>query len=902
MRKILLFTILLFILSIPLLSQEPETAALDTSKKALSFEDYARWRSISSTALSEDGAWVSYAYSRQESDDTLYVKHLETDTTYMVSCGSNLSFSDDSKWAAYFINTPYKKAKKLRDDNKPVPRKAELLELASGEKKTIDNASSLTFAKGSAYFAVKKTKTDQKTTHRGTDLYLHNLSTGLGQLLGNVAEFSFNKPGSYLAYTIDCADTTGNGIYLIHLETNSTMVLDTDAAIYRRLSWDEEGRALAVLKGTKKKKMKHSDNVLLAFTDFKKTQYTRHEFTPAETYEFPKNSVLSELGTLSWSTDNAKLFFGIKEQEADIKKEKDAPPIADVDVFHWNDERIQTVQIRQAARDRNFTYRGVYFLDTKKFVQLTDETMRTIDLTRDGNWGIGRDDRAYVSDWQPRYADYYAVNTRTGVRVKILEKQLRTLGLSPDSKHFLYWKDGQIWDYQLAANRAVNVTKNCPVSFVNQEFDRFGEKPPYGVTGWSEDGKSLILNAQYDLWRVSLDGADAENLTDNIGADQEIRFRYLRLDDEEKFIDLSEPMLLSAYGQWTKKSGFYRVAKGSCRPLVFEEASYGRLRKAKQADRYLFTRETVADYPNYWLSDVNFGDRRRLTDANPWQSEYFWGYSELIDYTNSQGVRLQGALAIPETYERGQKLPMLVMFYEKRSQNLHRYPTPSYASRPNQARFLSHGYLILQPDVHFNLRTSHSDMVECVEAAVKKVIELGYADPERVGLHGHSYSGGGSAYIATRSTMFAAIASGAAPIDLVSEFNQLFRGTGMNNHSYDIYGQGRYVTNPYDDFELYWDQSPIAHVRTMNTPLLYLHGVDDPTVEYLQGMEFYNALRFNEKNIIFLSYPGEGHSLRKPENQKDYTKRVNAFLDHHLKGTPAPKWMTEGIPFLKKKK
>jgi dipeptidyl aminopeptidase/acylaminoacyl peptidase len=119
--------------------------------------------------------------------------------------------------------------------------------------------------------------------------------------------------------------------------------------------------------------------------------------------------------------------------------------------------------------------------------------------------------------------------------------------------------------------------------------------------------------------------------------------------------------------------------------------------------------------------------------------------------------------------------------------------------------------------------------------------------------------------------MFAAIASRAAPINLAGEFNILFSGSGENNHQYDIYGQGRYGTDPFDDFELYREQSPITHVRNMNTPLLYLHGKLDGSVEYLQGMEFYNALRFLGKPVIFLSYPEEGHNLRKYENQRSFS-------------------------------
>jgi dipeptidyl aminopeptidase/acylaminoacyl peptidase len=169
-------------------------------------------------------------------------------------------------------------------------------------------------------------------------------------------------------------------------------------------------------------------------------------------------------------------------------------------------------------------------------------------------------------------------------------------------------------------------------------------------------------------------------------------------------------------------------------------------------------------------------------------------------------------------------------------------------------------------------------------------------------LQGHSYSGGGAAYISTRSKMFAAVVAGAAPIDLVSEFNTLFRGSGQNNHSYDIRGQGRYGTNPFDDFDLFWSQSPISGVRTMNTALLQMQGDNDQTVEYLQGMEFYNALRFNHKNVIFLSYPGEDHGLRKLENQVDYELRMGEFFDHYLKNVAAPTWMTSGDRFVDKDK
>ncbi len=243
---------------------------------------------------------------------------------------------------------------------------------------------------------------------------------------------------------------------------------------------------------------------------------------------------------------------------------------------------------------------------------------------------------------------------------------------------------------------------------------------------------------------------------------------------------------------------------------------------------------------------------------------------------------------------------MLVNFYEKNSQNLHRYQRPGYRSSPNFAGYVSNGYLVMQPDIHFRGGTSHSDMQECVEAAARKVVEMGYADPDRIGVHGHSYSGGGATFIATRSTMFAAIAAGAAPIDLIFEFNINWPGSGANNHQYDIHGQGRYGVSPYDDYELYESQSPIYGVQDMNTPLLYLHGAADQSVEYLMGIELYNACRYLGKPIIFLSYPGEGHGLGRLGNQIDFQTRMRQFFNHHLKGEAAPDWMINGRTFIEK--
>lgn len=869
-------------------------------KKTLQINDYGRFRSVSAE-LSEKGNVVAFVYSTPRNDDTLFIRNMTTGRTDTITNANRPLLSDDEKWASYRINPSFKAAEKLREDRKPATWKAGLTNLTTGERTVTDDAFAVSFSKGSGWYAVQKNKADATAKTNGRDLLLTDLKTGMVQRIGNVSSFAFNKEGTFMAYTIEAPDSAGNGLLMMDLATGTSKPLDTEKAVYSQLTWNEEGTALAVLKGNTPKGQTHRVNSMMVFTSFEKNP-VKFVYNPVIDAGFPAGFVLSENGRITISEDLNRFFFGIMRQEPKVEKKPGAPPVANVDIWHWNDERLQSVQMKQAARDAAFTYISAVGRNERRFVRLADSTMKTAEVTRDGKWAVGFDNRAYISDWKEPRTDFYRVNTATGERTLIISEHKTTMGLSPDSRYYLLWKDGHIHAYDLAAGTMTNITAATPVSFVNAEFDYPGERPSYGITGWSKDGRSLIVNGRYDLWQIPLDGKPGKSLTNGYGDANEVRFRYVRTDSEERFIDLSKPMLLTSYGQWTKKAGFSRLEKGKLTSLIYEDRSFGTPAKAKQADKYFLTIESPVEFPDYYITDLQFKTKQQITNTNPVIAEYNWYHNVLIDYTNKDGVRLQGVLMVPDTWKQGDKLPMLVDFYEKNSQNLNRFSRVVYRDTPMFPAYTSNGYLVLLPDIHFRTRTTHSDMLECIEAAVNKVNELGYVDMKKLGLHGHSFSGQGGNYIVTHSDMFAAAVIGAGAANLVSDFNQLWKSSGTNQHRYNYYSQGRFGTNPYDDFELYVDQSAVYSVRNMNTPLLMLHGVDDGSVEWLQAIEFYNALRFNGKNAILLSYPGEDHHLAKWENQIDFSTRMEQFYDHYLKGKPAPDWMVKGVPFLKKAK
>lgn len=891
-------------------AQEAATKASTNGRKVLTLGDYGRWNRITSTALSPDGEWFAYALAPNDGDATLYVKQLDGNTSYSQKRGTGAAFSDDSKWAVYFVGAEQGGGRGGRSGGAAgggggaAGRMLYLLNLTNGAKDSIPGVSSFRFAEGSGFLAVKKPKPAGQNTHEGTDLILRDLRAGTSLNLGNVDEFAFNDPGTRLAYAVDAANRLGNGVFLMDLTKGSLTPLDTRPLEYNQLVWDEAGRSLAVLRGEKPKGSMHRVNTLMVVSNIGTPRQSVIELDPVKEKVLPAEMVISDLGSVGISKDGTRVYFGLKPQ--DIEPPKNDSARANVDVWHWKDEDVQSVQQVRAEQNRRFTYAATFHLPTRKFLRLADDEMRTVTYTNDGRWGIGRLDKPYRGEiaWGGSRADYYRIDLNTGERTPIVRALSRSMGASPDGKWYLYLKDQQVWAHQLATGTVRNLTELSGVDFVDKHDDHPYELPTYGVAGWSKDGKSVLLNHEFDIWSLPLEGGKAVNLTAGVGAAEQIRFRYARLDPEEEFIDTSKPLLLSAFGEWTKKSGYYELRPGAKpQPLIYADASIGQLDKADKADRIVYTRQTFVEFPDFWTSNTAFANPKRVTEANPQQSEYEWSPGRvLIDYVDARGNKLQATLALPANYEPGKRYPMLVYFYEIMSNQHHRYSMPTYDDRPHMSTYASDGYLVLQPDVVYTIGKPGTSAVDDVTSAVKKVIELGYADPKRIGLQGHSWGGYQSSYIITQTDMFAATVTGAPPTNLVSFYNELYKSTGTVQQGIMEVGQvrmGRDAT-PWTAHELYESQSPIHQAQNIKTPFLILHGTADGAVDWHQGLEYYNTARRLGKQVIFLSYPDEPHHLARRENQKDFQVRMKQFFDHYLKGTPAPKWMTDGVPFLQK--
>lgn len=929
--RIHLAALVLALLPMPLVAQAAAMAS-QSGQRPLTLADYDGWKRISSADISPDGRWVTYAYAPNEGDDTLFVKALDTNTIHTIPTGSQPSFSADSRWVAFRVNPNPGRAGRAggaRGQQPPGGRGGRggrggggantvlrLMDLGSSATEDITGVSSFSFTDNARWLVMTKPG-PEGADYGGSDLVLRDMQTGTSRNIGNVSDYSFNEDETVLLYVVDAADQAGNGVYRLNLTDNRLTPISTGAFTFSNLTWSDDNASIAFFRGNTPEGKVYRATELVIVNGVAGNSPRTTSYDPATDTSFPDGMVLSNLGGLSWNDDGDRIFVGIKEQWDEIEPPEER---ANVDVWHYKDEDQQSVQEQRANQLRNFTYASVYNIGTQRLVQLADDQVMSVSEVPTGKWAIGQDTHPYAYEpaWGGARADFYKIDMDTGERTLIVDNMLRDLGTSPDGKTFIYFLNDRLIAYNLDTGAKVDFTDAAPVSFKDITDDHPYELPTYGLVGWTEDGGSIIMNHRYDIWEVPIDGTSkGRNLTANMGTQERIRFRIVNEGGGggrggrggggggARTIDLSEQLTLDAYGDYTKKTGRFTLDVGSePQPIYFEDMAISGPTKADSASRRIFTKQTFTMFPNYWVAeDETLANARQITDANPQIRNFAWSPGRvLIDYTDDRGNQLQGTLALPAGYQEGQRYPMLVYFYETMSEQHHSFHVPRYDDRPHMSTYTSNGYLVLQPDIVYEVGRPGTSAVDDLTAAVEKVIELGYADPDHIGLQGHSWGGYQSSFVLTQTDIFAAVVTGAPVTNLVSFYDELYKSSGNVQQGIVEAGQVRMGlgVTPWNSEALYESQSAVHNVENITTPFMILQGTADGSVDWHQGLEYFNAAQRNGKEVIFLSYPDEGHHLSNRANQKDFLTRMQQFFDHYLKDSPMPDWMENGVPFIMK--
>lgn len=277
----------------------------------------------------------------------------------------------------------------------------------------------------------------------------------------------------------------------------------------------------------------------------------------------------------------------------------------------------------------------------------------------------------------------------------------------------------------------------------------------------------------------------------------------------------------------------------------------------------------------------------RLTRSNPALDSIRFAKQEPFAYRARDGLDLEGVLIRPLGEEAGRRYPLLLVVHggpEAHYRNgwLTGYSTPGqYAAArgyavfyPNYRGSTGRGVEFAKSSQADPAGKEFDDLVDGVDALVR----AGLVDERKVGVTGGSYGGYATAWCATKLTeRFAAGVMMVGITDLVSKSGT----TDIPNEMHLVHLRKHAA----DDWEGFFDRSPVRWVKQSKTPLLILHGKNDTRVHPSQSLELYRQLKLHGgAPVRLVYYPGEGHGNRNDPARYDYALRMMQWFDHYLAG------------------
>lgn len=857
-----------------------QSAAMQPAKPVVDTPTFFSWPSVEdwpAPAISNNGQFALHAVRNIPSGScNLTVQALNSNQKIILPRVQQAAFTNDNRYAV---------ALQSGDS-------LYLMALADNNKIYINGVTSfrLFMRQGAEWLAY--TMKDKK-------LVLKNLSTG--------AETSYKDADSYLlsgnGQTLVLESSPGTGsshsIRWVNLLTNSSReiwkgTLDSNHVL------NKEGTQLAFLVHDSSTTVKtlwlyHSgdDKATASLTD--------------DDTAVPQNMRLDAIH--DFSKDGSKLFIRLRQKPLP----KRVSPMVSVDVWSYFDPKLQSQQLHELSLGLS-TYLAVLDITAPSSFRRLQFENETIDARTDSllllTFRRGDPSERYWN--REAIAITYLEHVNTGKRTKI---PISWPAFSPKRKYVIGYGTEEIWGadlyvYKTATGTTRNITANLPIPLQDEESDMLSTQKSRGlsVAAWLENEEAVLVYDNYDIWQVDPAGVRPPlNLTH--GRKDKWQFRLAGKDIAgEIVLPSTSRLIITGFNKTTKKSGFYSLALDDSKgPELLSAGDYhfqhfialdgrGHLLKARDTAVYLVKRESATHSPNIFAT-TDFKSFTPVSDIAP-EKDVNWLTAELVDFKTLDGTPSQAILYKPGNFDSTKKYPVIIHYYEKKSDELNWYrrPVVDNGGELDIAWFVSHGYLVMLPDIQYKIGEPGPSALSAVEGAARFITKRPYVDKKRIGIQGHSFGGYQTNYIATHSKMFAAAMSSAGACNLTSDFGNLWPNESSRQEYWEV-RNGRMGTTPWDNPDLYVKNSTVFYIGDISLPILLMHNRNDKNVHFQEGIQFITGLRRAGKRSWMLEYDKGGHGVYGDE-YKDYLVRMTQFFDHYLKRAPAPKWMTRGVPYI----
>jgi dienelactone hydrolase len=856
-------------------------------KQPIDSSTYGKWPSVNSPKISNDGRYTAYTIDNQPvNNHTTIVSSVDKSWQLTLPGATKCEFSQDSR-RFFFITHDSLGLGDLRD-------------------------SAIHYVSGVTSYRLAKRSNDkdwliyQKKTSPN-ELIVRDVVTGKETKYFPVNSFWLvnHNEDLLLASKVQNDDKTTGNLESVNLATGKKQLF-WKGVIFGRLVIDRDGQHASFL-GSENGLQKETAIWCLQFDSL-----NAFKLADAHSVGMHQNSIITNIEAF----DKNNLFF--RWQSTDSPAKGTAFP--GVNVWSYKDPTLQSRQLLDA--EHNSQYIASINLQTRRILLLEDKSTEIISqLPSPASYVLVQKTKygsvGHEWNWNPYGKSSTILVSLIDGKTRSISKSLEETRIphyvcqfSPNGKYVIYYDPvvKNYFSYTISTGRLQNITGSIHTTWTTIERD---DEPsagifPIGTAGFAREDSSVLLYDQHDIFQVDLENKMPPcALTNRYGQKHNIIFR-LATHQRNNLVNVHERLILNAFSFQTKDDGFYTTIVGkqknptllSMQSFIMDGPDEGNVNlfepiKARDSDIYIVRKMSAAESPNYYLTR-DFRKFIRFTDVHP-ESNYVWIASQLITFRTIDGKATQGILYKPENFDSTKKYPLIITYYEKVSSSLNAFIEPAASCGPIEIPlYVSNGYLVFTPDIHFTIGRPGQSSYNTVVAAAKYLASKPYVKATKIGIQGHSFGGFQTDYIITHSHLFAAAMSSAGMSDFVSAYGSIIRGGDSRQRQYELY-RDRMGATLWQIPNSYLDNSPVMRADKASTPLLMMANKEDADVPYSQGTEFFTALRRLGKKVWMLQYDGEGHLLS-DKSSSDFTIRMFQFFNHYLKDFPPPRWMTEGIP------
>jgi dipeptidyl aminopeptidase/acylaminoacyl peptidase len=898
---------------------------------------YNDWKKVGDSQISNQGKFSSYTIKPHRGDGYLYIVNNETGKKDSIFRGEKLIFSASEKWCAFKITPGFDTLRncelnKVKKDKWPkdslgiyfletdslvkIPQvKSFLLHenmdlLAYLSDRKLDNTDKS--KKKRRLFGKKKSSKDVKSD--GKMLFVLNPISGKEQKWNFTQEYVFSNQGPYLIRTEHKKYKTDSiSLGIINLTDYTEKKLGTAFTSIDQIAFHSKSNQAVVIATIDTVSTAHV--YALYHVDSEKGLLQK----VADSIQInSKIYTVSQHFAPYFSEKGDRLFFGFHQKP--IVEPKDSLLESEkvkLDVWHWKDDRLQPQQLVELKKDQKKSLLFVYDFTTKASVQLGSDTLNVRVLAKgDADYALAWSVEPYEASYNwdfPNKRDYYRISL-TNSKIEILKRAMvYQVSLSPDGNFFYYYdeKDKQQYLLDVVSNSEICIT--CSRKDVEwlEDVNGMPHVPaPFGLSAWTKDSKSLILESKYDIWEYNVGTKSLLSVTNEKGFFNKERLKLNFWTTDSVYFHI-ENIYITGFLEKDKSMSIWAPVandKSWNLSLIYKSShEFSGFKRAKFNNTFLFQKSSLVDYPDvysYSFTGENRFEPRRISHANPQQVSFNWATVELLEWKSYSGLMLEGLLYKPENYDPNKKYPMLVYFYELYSDDLHKH----YAPKPTASiifptEYASAGYFVFIPDIRYKEGFPAKGAYDCIMSGTDAVLrKYPSVDSTRLGLQGQSWGGYQTAQLITMTTRYKAAMAGAPVANMFSAYGGIRWGSGLNRQFQYERTQSRIGKTIWEAPELYVENSPLFHLPNVRTPLLIMHNDGDGAVPWYQSIELFTGLKRLNKPVWLLNYNEDDHNLMKNANRMDLSIRMRQFFDFYLNNGTEPVWLKEGVPALKKGK